>query len=238
MTASPQLELPPTDATPPSPAPAAAPSDPPTPAGEASPAPGGGDPPPAPTPETLLGGAPIEGAAPPPAAEPTVPETFALTLPEQTHLDAAALERISQVAKAMKLTSLDQAQAIVTAVDAELAEQVKVLQAATVKGGVIYAETVKAFTKAALADPDIGGTPERLSQTVDAAKAALARYDHGGTFAEFLETTGWGSSPAVLGMLARIHADTREDRMVRGAPPSPPPKSLGETFYGDTMNKG
>lgn len=237
MTAAPQLELPNADATPPSPASSGAPSDPATPPAAVAADPGAGEPPASPTPETLLGGASVEGAPPPPPAAPTVPETFTLTLPENAHLDPAALGRISEVAKAIKLTSDEQAQAVVNAVEAELAQQVKVLQAATVKGGVIYAETVKAFTRDALADPEIGGTPERLQLTVDAAKAALAKYDTDGAFTSFLETTGWGSSPSVLRVLSRIHADLREDRMPSGSPPPAAPKTLGQVLYGDTMKQ-
>lgn len=236
MTA-PELPLGDAPASPPAPAGVPA-SDPIVAPGEASPAPAAGDspapvvPPPAPDPAvTLLGGAPLEAPAAP-AAPPSVPETYQLALPDNALLDSAALERISTVAKAIGLTSNEAAQALVAAADAELAAHVERLTAATQKGGAIYAEAVKQFTKDALADPDIGGTPERLAQTVGKAQQALEHYDADGSFRAFLEKSGWGSHPAVLKVFAGVHADMSEDRMVQTrTPPPAPPKSAAETLW-------
>lgn len=218
------LETPPV--TPPSPtgdpAPDPAPKD-----GEASP-PKAGDPP--------AGDKPADEGAPagdpPKGDEPPAPDApLALTLPENALLDPAALERVNTLAKTLGL-SAEHAQAIVNAHDAELAGYVATLQQATAKGGAIYAETVAKFAKDALADPEIGGTPERLAVTVEQANAALARYDKDGSFKEFLEDTGWASNKAVLKLLAAVHADTKEDRMVvPGAPPAGQPKSAAQTLW-------
>lgn len=179
---------------------------------------------------TLLTGAKPDTTALP--SETTAPVTFALALPEGSHLDPAALERISAVAKAIDLKSPEHAQAILDAANAEVTAHFEALTAATAKGGTVWQETVKTFTKDALADPEIGGTREQLERTVGQGARVLAKYDPDGAFREFLDATGYGSHKTVLKMFTRLHHALGDDHFVQAdRPAAPPPKSLAERVF-------
>lgn len=165
------------------------------------------------------------------ASEPTVPETYALSLPDESPLDNTALDRVTELAKAIALTSDEQAQAIVDALHAEVADFEQTLLESNAKGGAMWKARVEEMEKQALADPEIGGSPEKLQQSVQKGQRVLEKFGDENV-REFLEESGLGSSPALLRMLARIHHAISEDAMVLpDKVGKPEPKTLAERIY-------
>lgn len=165
------------------------------------------------------------------ASEPTVPETYALSLPDESPLDKTALDRVSELAKTIALTSDEQAQAIVDALHAEVADFEQALLESNAKGGAVWKARVEEMEKQALADPEIGGSPEKLQQSVQKGQRVLEKFGDENV-REFLEESGLGSSPALLRMLARIHHAISEDAMVLpDKVGKPEPKTLAERIY-------
>lgn len=165
------------------------------------------------------------------ASEPTVPETYALSLPDESPLDNTALDRVTELAKTIALTSDEQAQAIVDALHAEVADFEQTLLESNAKGGAMWKARVEEMEKQALADPEIGGSPEKLQQSVQKGQRVLEKFGDENV-REFLEESGLGSSPALLRMLARIHHAISEDAMVLpDKVGKPEPKTLAERIY-------
>lgn len=168
----------------------------------------------------------------PSASEPTVPETYKLSLPEGSPLDPAALERVTALAKSLKVTSDESAQAIAEAIHQEVATHQQAQLEANTKGGAIWKARVAEMEKQALSDPDIGGTPEKLMQAVQHSRQVLDRFGDA-SVRDFLEESGLGSSPALIKMLTRIHRAMGEDTFVTASvAPKSAPKSLAERIYG------
>lgn len=167
----------------------------------------------------------------PSASQPTVPETYALSLPDGSPLDSTALERVTELAKAIALTNDESAQAIVDALHAEVADFEQSLLDSNAKGGAMWKARVEELEKQALADPEIGGTPEKLQQSVQKGQRVLEQFGDDAV-RDFLEESGLGSSPALLRMLARIHHAISEDAMVLpDKVGKPEPKTLAERIY-------
>lgn len=193
---------PPADAPPPAP-----------PAGETPPA--GGETPPA--------GDPPTGEAPPPVV-------YDLKLPEGSTLDAALLERTAAIARERGL-SPEHAQAAVDLVASELTTRESELLAAHAPGGAAWVQQHEAWKAEALADTEIGGTPEKLDASVALAKQALQKFADPEAL-EFLEQTGLGSNPATLKLFTRIGRAMSEGSFVKPAG-SGAPLSVADALYGE-----
>ncbi len=166
------------------------------------------------------------------ASEPTVPETYKLSLPDDSPLDPTALDRVTSLAKSLKVTSDESAQAIAQAIHQEVTTYHQSQLEANAKGGALWKARVGQLEKQALADPDIGGTPERLQQAVQHSRQVLDRFGDT-SVRDFLEESGLGSSPALIKMLTRIHRAMGEDTFVTASvAPKAAPKSLAERIYG------
>ncbi len=165
------------------------------------------------------------------ASEPTVPEAYKLQLPDDSLLDASALDRVTELAKSLKVTSDESAQAIALALHTEVAGYQQQLMEANAKGGELWKARVQEMEQAALSDPDIGGTTEKLQQSVQQSRQVLDRFGDAGV-RDFLEETGLGSSPALIKMLTRIYRAMGEDSMVvPDGTPKPAAKTLAERIY-------
>jgi len=168
----------------------------------------------------------------PSSSEPTVPETYKLQLPDDSPLDTSALERVTALAKSLKVTTDESAQAIAQALHAEVASYQQGLMEANAKGGELWKARVSDMEKQALSDPDIGGTAERLQQSVQHSRQVLDRFGDA-SVRDFLEETGLGSSPALIKMLTRIYRAMGEDTfVVPSTSHKSQPKTLAERIYG------
>lgn len=199
-------------------------AEPPSPATEAGT-------PAAPPAESAAPAAPSASPASPEAAKPVEIDYRTVQLPADSPLDAAALERSVALARAHGL-SPEVAQALVETLHTEVASTRDALLAAHAPGGAAWTTQQQTWKQAALADPEIGGAPEKLDVSVAQAKRAFQRFGAPGLL-EALETTGLGSHPEVVRVFARIGAAMREGDILPAQPPSgQAERSLTDIFYG------
>jgi hypothetical protein len=175
---------------------------------------------------TLLTDPPKEEAA----AAPVVPEAYEIALPKESPVGADVLAKVADLAKGLSVTDSARVQAIVDLIHGEAVQVLEAQQEALKKGGTLWTQTVQRLEADALADPDIGGTPERLQATVQKAKAALAEFG-GDEFSTFLEDTGLGSDKRLIKAWAKVAERMQEDRLIAGEPPKPRPKSIAKAIY-------
>lgn len=126
-----------------------------------------------------------------------VPATYELKLPANSTLDPDALERTAATARALGLDN-EKAQATLDFVNSE----VQRLIAAEQPQGEQWGKRVDDWNAQSLADPEIGGSPERLTATVTAATKVLSQL---GTpeLGRLLSDSGYGSHPEVVRFFAK-----------------------------------
>ena len=192
----------------------------------------GQTPPPAPAPAAAAAGAGAgDGTTPPAPAEGgktpdgkpavTPPAELKLTLPDKSPLAPARLEKIVSYAKERGL-SPEAAQELATR-EHEVAVETLAAQEAA------FAQARKVWREQSEKHPEFGG--EKLGKNVELAKRVSTRFG-GPEFTKFLDDTGFGDHPAVLGFLVRVGASAGDDTLnVPGAKPAgAPKKSLAEVF--------
>lgn len=138
-------------------------------------------------------------ATPPPAEPPAAkgaPETYALTLPENGHLDAHDLTAIETIARQQGWTN-DEAQ-----------------QRVNDHAAAVAAQSAH-FTEQTKADPVYGGA--KLPETLKHAGLALDKLRPVGTprgdaFRALLDKSGYGSHPEVVSLLADLGSAMAEDK--------------------------
>ncbi len=140
-----------------------------------------------------------------------------MKLPEGSTLDAPALERTAAIARELGLSDSAAAQKVVDFLHQEASSQREAFLAAHQPGGAEWVKQEAAYREAALADAEIGGTPEKLATSTELAKRAFAKFADPEA-AGFFETSGLGSHPQVLRMLTRIGKAMGEGALVTGAP--------------------
>lgn len=174
-------------------------------------------------------------AATPPAPEPVA---YSLALPEHSPLDPKAVERITELAKANQW-SPEVAQAVLARTHDEVAETLKVVEAANKPGGVAYETRVKTWEAEALTAFDLGnGSPERLQAVVADAQLELEKAPP--AIRDFLNSTGYGSHPDAIRWLRDVRARTKELPMAQGDKGAPPvkPRTIEERMYGSSDATG
>jgi hypothetical protein len=162
------------------------------------------------------------------AAPPEV--KYDLKLPDNSGLDAHAVERTVAHAKARGL-SQPAAQAALDLVAQEVA-QVNAAADAEFKA------KVEEWKATAAADATLGKTPEERTAAVLKGKQVLDKYasqypERGQALKTFLNDTGYGEHPAVVGWFAWLGAAAGEGPLVMPTPDSgAKPRSVAEVFYG------
>ncbi len=179
-------------------------------------------------------------ATPVAAAIPPVPEpvTYSLALPEHSLLDPKAVERITELAKANAWSS-EVAQSVLARTHDEVAETLKVVEAANKPGGTAYESRVKTWEADALTAFDLGnGSPERLQAVVADAQLELAKAPP--AIRDFLQNTGYGSHPDAIRWLRDVRARTKEPAMAVGDKGAPPVKerTMAERMYDTPASAG
>lgn len=201
------------------------------PAGTGTPAAGdppAGDPPVPPSGDPPAGDPPAPPAVEAPPAAPVVPEKYELALPKDSTLDPAVLERTAATARELGL-SQEHAQKTLDFVTAEVAAREAALLEDYKPGGKIRDANVQRYEADALADVEIGGSPEKLTASVDLAEKFLGTYGSEGMH-NFLDVTGLGSHPELIRMFAKAAKDMGEGTFVSGAPTGTA-KSAAEVLY-------
>lgn len=161
---------------------------------------------------------------------PTVPDTYDLKVPETTYLDPTVTERVTAIAKELGVTDATHAQKVLDAIDGEVVSAVEAYQQGLAKGGALWKATVERLEASALADKEIGGSPEQLHRSVTEAKAVLDKHATPELKA-WMEESGQGSHPEFIRFLTRVAKALGEDQMIQGTEPPKRPKSRAEKMY-------
>lgn len=164
------------------------------------------------------------------AAKP--PEKYDLKLPKDSTLDPAIVERTAANARALGLSN-EAGQKLLDSVAQEFASRDAALVSAwePMKGESWKARD-KEWKAEALADPEIGGTPEKLETSATLAKQVVEKF-FDPKITEFLRSSGLGSHPEYIRGLARIGKGMAEGSLVLGASgASAKPKTTAEVLYG------
>lgn len=195
------------------------------------------------TPVTLPATPPAEAPATPPGDPPAapvvegVPEKYDLVLPNHLKDAPAVAERTTAIARKLGLTSNDQAQKLLDEFVAERDEAATSAVASFLKEqepgvGANWLKRETDWKSQVLADPDVGGTPEKLADSVEKAQQALEKYFTPG-FKAAIKEFGLGSHPELFKSLVNIGRKNSEPgTLVMGAP-SASKKALPEaaTLY-------
>lgn len=179
-------------------------------------------------PATLL----TEPETAPDKAAPVVPEAYDIALPKESPVSPDALTKLTELAKSLSVTDSKAVQGFVDLIHAEAMAVVEAQTLALKKGGALWTQHVQRLEADALADQDLGGTPERLQANVLKAKAALKEFAPDG-FADFLEDSALGSDPRFLKFLVKVQAKMGEDALVQGEPAKPKAPSLAKALFPD-----
>lgn len=167
--------------------------------------------------------------------------TYTLTLPENSTLDPAVLERTALIAKARGLTN-EQAQAMVDLANGEVATHLEAAMKAHAPGGAAWEKTVNDWKAQTLADESLGKTVQEREATIDRGKAVLRKFAEGNPekaakFTAFLETSGLGSHPDAVGFIAWLGTAMGEGSHVPAGKPSEGKKGPEERWYPDLAAK-
>lgn len=181
--------------------------------------------PPATPPAVVAPAVVVPPVVPPVAPAPVVvvPDTYDLTLPADSKLDPAIVDRTAAIARARGLSN-EAGQELLNSIAGELATHETAVRAAVVAeqqeamkpGGALWQARDAEWRAAALADKDIGGTPENMVVSTEKAQQALGKYATP-ALKGFLKETGLGSHPEVIRLFARLGRAMSEGSIVQGA---------------------
>jgi hypothetical protein len=127
---------------------------------------------------------------------------YQLVLPENAVIDDTTLERTAATARELGLSN-EHAQRLTNFLNEESAARDAAFLESNRPGGAEWTARTTEWAQKALADPEIGGSPEKLQTSVGLAKRALTEF-FPPEVGQFLEESGFGSNPALLRGLAKI----------------------------------
>ncbi len=159
-------------------------------------------------------------------AAPAVPERYQLQLPTDSPLPVASIERTAAIARELGLDNgaaqkvLDSFNAsLVDAIAAERAEHEAQVQ-----------REQQEWKATALKDPEIGGTPDKLTVSEQKAQQVVKKFG-GEEITTFLKDSGLEKHPMVIRMLSRIGKAMSEGSLVLGTAEVVPPRQPGVLPY-------
>lgn len=163
--------------------------------------------------------------------------TYTLKLADGVTADPALVERTVAIARAQGLSN-EAGQALLDNTVAELQAQdaARIARWEPLKGvdWIQYDQTLKSK---ALADPEIGGSPEKLANNVELAQSVIRTIADGDpameqSFKTFLTTSGLASHPDAIRLLSRIGKRMAEPALLLGATASNGgKKTMKEAMY-------
>lgn len=163
-----------------------------------------------------------------PPQTPETPASLVLTLPTDVPLASDVLPRITDLAQKAGVTD---AAAVQELVDTLTGATLTAAQTAYAKNGVAWTAMVKKMEAEALADPALGANdPAKLTQAVVEARRVVDAYAPEG-FSAYLDESGLGSDPRFLKFARKVFEGMREDRLVKGNPPPPKPKTPAQRMF-------
>ncbi len=157
--------------------------------------------------------------APDPAVpETTLPENYALTVPDGMRLEPGQMQAFERQARELGLTGA-QAQKLLETAHGNRTEAAR-----------RHAEQVERWAEECRNDPEIGGT--RFDENVGLANAALKRFDPDGRITKILNETGYGNHPDVVRLFFGIGRGIAEDAAPSGSGGAQAPElSLPDRLY-------
>lgn len=169
------------------------------------------------------------------AEAPKAVDYSSVTLPQDSTLDSAVLERTVAIARERGL-SPEQAQAAVDLVNQEVASTRTSLMESYQPGGAEWTKNAEAWEAETLADPALGKTPEERKAAVAVGASVLKRYaeaepEHAKGFTEFFETSALGNHPAVAKFFHWLGKAAGERSLVHGSDVSMSPGDKLDQMY-------
>jgi len=165
---------------------------------------------------------------------PVVPESYTFTMPDGTRLDSKVTDRITDRAKALKITDGGVAQAMLDVAHGEVNEVLAAYEAAHREGGSAYVEMMQANAAAALAHPDLGnGSAQVLEQKALENALVMNRYAGGTELVAKLKAAGLLNDPVTMRFVQGIHAATKERGSPVGGDVRAAEVSWGQAMYPD-----
>jgi hypothetical protein len=154
------------------------------------------------------------------------PKEYTLDLPENSQLDASAVDRIASFAKERGLTK-DQAQELLS-MESNAVSKFAEAQAEQVK---VRVDGWKADVKL---DKELGG--EAYEKNVELAKRVVERFATE-DFKKALNETGLGNHPELVRVFFKIGKSMAEDQLViPGSQTGPKNRSVEDFLYGNKQN--
>ncbi len=144
------------------------------------------------------------------------PDKYELKLPANVkNVDASVITRTEAIARSQGLDNAA-AQGLLDAVVAEVvAQDTAKTEAWTPGTGAAWKARDAEWRAAALADPLVGGTPEKLATSIELAKKVTAKFG-GEDVNKFLIDTGLGSHPVAIKLFAQIGRAMSESSLISG----------------------
>lgn len=136
-------------------------------------------------------------------AEPAVPESYELKMPEGVELDTAAAGEFTEIAKELKLTQ-EQAQKVAD-IGAKMAQR----QAES------HANLVAQWTEQVKTDKEIGG--DKLAENLGVARKAIETFGSP-ELKDLLNSTGLGNHPEIVKLAFKVGKAISEDGFMTGKP--------------------
>jgi hypothetical protein len=156
-----------------------------------------------------------------------VPDTYTLTLPEKSTLDASVVERTAAIARELGLPDDATAQKVLNLVNQEAATREAAVLADHAPGGAAWTKQTEAWKAETLADTALGATPAERTAAIQRGHNVLVKYgeEHPSdkaAMAEFLDNSGLGNHPVAARLFAWLGKVAGEQKLV-----SPTATSLG-----------
>lgn len=164
------------------------------------------------------------------------PEAYEIALPEGMVLDAEALEVAEPIFRELNLSN--EAASKLAAAYPAIAQKLTDRANQAVINEVVAQRAQ--WGKDALADPEIGGSPETFDASKKQAAAGLDRlgFKAGHPFRTLLDETGLGNHPEMIRAWSRVGKAVSEDvEFHRTNAAGNEPKTIGQTFYGNDYEK-
>lgn len=165
------------------------------------------------------------------ASSATAPAEYHLTMPEG-FTDDAVLQRTVAHATALGLSE-SAAQAMLEARVEERRDQLAQYEATVAAwkpGGSEWVKREAEYRAAILADPEFGGSQDKLNLAAERAQLVLSTYGNAEVKA-FLDETGLGSHPVALKFLAKLGAAMSESSTLPMGRQSKAPKTAADILY-------
>lgn len=187
-----------------------------------------------------VSGAAAPAAAPSPtdpamqaAIAASIPESYTLTLPEGSVLAPDVTGKVTEIAKALKVTTDADAQTLVGLLDATAREVITTYEAARAPGGELHKAMVAQFADAALKHPKLGnGDAAELEHKQLRAGLVLNRFGRSSGIAAAIKDRGYLTPEELVFLNDLADALGEQPAVLPSGPRAAAQGTLAERMYG------